>query len=63
MPHCAGRAGPNACRNLWRRFNSRPIGVFTMSVSDNNIDLTYLLQWDSLADWEKTWGAFVPDKE
>ena len=32
------------------------------SVNSNN-DLTYLLAWESLAEREKRWGAFMSDPE
>ena len=48
---------------IWQRFNIRPVGFWTTLIGDNNNDLTYLLEWDSLAQREESWNAFVADKE
>ena len=53
----------NHTLKLWERFNIRPVGFWTTLVGDNNNDLTYLLEWDSLAQREESWNAFVADKE
>lgn len=53
----------NHTLKLWERFNIRPVGFWTTLVGDNNNDLTYLLEWDSLAQREQSWNAFVADKE
>lgn len=48
---------------LWKKHGIRQIGFWTVVVGDSNQDLYYLLQWDSLAEREKLWGAFMSDPE
>ena len=49
--------------NLWDKHGIRQAGFFTTVVGESNQDLTYLLEWDSLADRDKKWTAFVTDPE
>ena len=53
----------NYTLKIWERFDIKPTGFWTTLVGDNNNDLTYLLEWDSLADREQKWNAFIADKE
>ncbi len=53
----------NHTLKLWQRFNIRPVGFWTTLIGENNNDLTYLLEWDSLAQRETAWNAFIADKE
>jgi NIPSNAP protein len=46
---------------LWERHGIRQAGFWTVLVGDSNQDLYYLLQWESLAEREKKWGAFMTD--
>ncbi len=48
---------------LWERHGIRQAGFWTTLIGDSNHDLTYLLQWESLAEREKRWGAFMADPE
>lgn len=48
---------------IWERHGIRQAGFWTVLVGDSNQDLYYLLQWDSLAEREKKWGAFMADPE
>ena len=48
---------------LWEKHGIRPVGFFTTLVGQSNQDLTYLLQWDSMAEREKKWTAFQSDQE
>lgn len=48
---------------LWERHGIQQAGFFTTLVGESNHDLTYFLQWDSLADREKKWGGFMSDPE
>lgn len=68
--HCA----PNRLPALLERFRSttltfferygiRQIGFWTTIVGPDNHALTYLLQWDSLADRETRWNAFQADPD
>ena len=48
---------------LWKKHGIRPAGFWTVAIGGSNQDLYYLLQWESLAEREKTWGAFMSDPE
>jgi len=53
----------NHTLKIWKRFDIRQAGFWTTLVGENNNDLTYLLEWESLADREQKWNAFIADKE
>ena len=48
---------------IWDRHGIKQAGFFTTLIGESNMDLTYLLEWDSLADREKKWNAFQADPE
>ena len=48
---------------LWDKHGIRQAGFFTTLVGESNQELTYLLAWESLAEREKKWTAFVNDPE
>ena len=48
---------------IWERHGIKQAGFWTVLVGDSNQDLYYLLEWESLADREKKWGAFQVDPE
>lgn len=48
---------------IWDKHGIRQAGFFTTVVGDSNQDLTYLLEWDSMADRDKKWTAFQTDPE
>ncbi len=48
---------------LWERHGIRQAGFWTTVIGDSNQDLHYLLAWESLAEREKKWGAFMADPE
>ena len=48
---------------LWQRHGIRQTGFWTVLVGDSNQDLYYLLAWDSLAEREAKWSAFMADAE
>ena len=48
---------------LWEKHGIKQAGFFTTLVGQSNQELTYLLAWDSMADREKKWGAFMADPE
>jgi hypothetical protein len=48
---------------IWERHGIKQAGFWTVLVGDSNQDLYYLLEWESLADREKKWGAFQADLE
>ena len=47
--------------SIWEKHGIRPVGFWTVLVGDGSNHLHYLLAWDSLADREKKWSAFVTD--
>jgi hypothetical protein len=49
--------------DLWKRHGIRQAGFWTVLVGESNQDLYYLLAWDSLAEREKKWAAFMADPE
>jgi hypothetical protein len=48
---------------IWERHGIRQAGFWTTLVGESNQQLTYMLAWDSLAEREKRWAAFVSDQE
>lgn len=48
---------------IWERIGIRPVGFWKTLVGPSNNDLTYLLEWTSLAEREKLWALFLADPE
>jgi hypothetical protein len=48
---------------LWEKHGIRQAGFFTTLVGESNHELTYMLAWESLAEREKKWTAFMTDPE
>jgi hypothetical protein len=48
---------------IWEKHGIKQAGFFTTLIGENNQQLVYFLQWESLADREKKWGAFMVDQE
>jgi hypothetical protein len=48
---------------IWERFNIRQAGFWTVEIGDSNGDLYYLLEWETLAERERIWSAFITDPE
>jgi len=46
---------------LWEKHGIRQAGFWTVVVGTSNHDLYYLLAWESLAEREKKWNAFMTD--
>lgn len=46
---------------LWEKHGIRPIGFWTTLIGESSNELTYILQWESLADRETKWTAFQND--
>jgi len=46
---------------IWEKHGIRQAGFWTVHVGDGNNDLHYLLAWESLAEREKVWEAFLAD--
>ena len=48
---------------LWEKHGIRQAGFFTTMIGESNQELIYLLAWESLAEREKKWSAFIADPE
>ena len=48
---------------IWERMGIRQAGFWTVAIGDNNHDLYYLLEWESLAEREAKFNAFMVDPE
>ena len=48
---------------IWERHGIKQAGFWTTLVGEFNPALTYMLQWESLAEREKKWNAFQADPE
>lgn len=48
---------------LWAKHGIRQAGFWTVAIGESNHDLYYLLQWESLAERERKWGAFMADPD
>ncbi|HXH43341.1 MAG TPA: NIPSNAP family protein [Bradyrhizobium sp.] len=48
---------------LWEKHGIKQAGFFTTLIGESNQELTYFLAWDSLADRETKWGAFMTDPD
>jgi hypothetical protein len=48
---------------IWEKHGIRQAGFWTTMIGESNQELTYLLAWESLAEREKKWAAFVSDPE
>ena len=49
--------------DLWKRRGIRQAGFWTVLVGESNQDLYYMLQWESMAEREQKFGAFMTDPE
>jgi hypothetical protein len=48
---------------LWSKHGIKQAGFFTTVLGQSNNELVYFLQWESLAEREQKWGAFMSDAE
>ncbi|MGI4847890.1 MAG: NIPSNAP family protein [Janthinobacterium lividum] len=46
---------------FWEHYGIKPVGFWTTLVGNSNQTLTYMLEWESLAQRETVWGAFSRD--
>jgi hypothetical protein len=53
----------SATLRIWERHGIRQAGFWTTIVGESNHELTYLLAWESLAEREQKWTAFLADPE
>jgi hypothetical protein len=68
--HCVPGRLPDLLRRfaditlkLWDKHGIRQAGFFTTVVGESSNDLTYMLQWESLAERETKFAAFARDPE
>lgn len=62
LPNLLARFQNHTLR-IWERHGIRQAGFWTTLVGNSSTDLTYLLAWQSLAEREDKWPAFVADPE
>ncbi len=48
---------------IWERYGIRQAGFWTTLVGPDSSTLTYFLAWESLAEREAKWNAFIVDPE
>lgn len=48
---------------IWEKHGIKQAGFWTTLIGESNQTLYYLLAWESLAEREKKWGAFMVDPE
>lgn len=48
---------------IYRRLGIKTIGVWTVAIGEANDQLIYMLEWESLAEREQKWSAFIQDEE
>jgi hypothetical protein len=53
----------NTTLALWQKHGIRQAGFWTTLIGHSNHELTYLLEWESLAERETKWNAFISDPE
>ena len=52
-----------ATLRIWQKHGIRQAGFWTTMIGEFNHELTYLLAWESLAEREQKWSAFISDPE
>lgn len=62
MPALLQRFENNTVK-IWGRMGIRLVGFWTTLVGQSNQQLTYMFAWQSLAEREKLWSAFLADPE
>ncbi len=48
---------------IWARHGIRQVGFWTTLIGSSNQELTYMLAWESLAERETKWTAFMNDPD
>lgn len=68
--HCAPGRLPALLRRfendtlrLFEKHGIQQLGFWTVAIGESNNDLFLILQWESLAEREQKFGAFVKDPE
>ena len=53
----------NTTLDMWKTRGIKQVGFWTTLIGDSNMELTYMLAWESLAKREQKWNAFMADPE
>jgi hypothetical protein len=53
----------NETLRIWEKHGVRQAGFWTTLIGKSSQEITYMLAWDSLAEREKRWSAFLADPE
>ena len=56
---CCSSASRTHTLKIWDKHGIKQAGFWTVLIGDGNNDLHYLLAWESLAEREKKWNAFM----
>ena len=48
---------------IWERHGIRQAGFWTYLVGPSSVELVYMLAWESMAERETKWNAFVADPD
>src|SRR2546430_623927 len=51
----------NETLRIWEKHGIRQAGFWTTLIGKSSQEITYMLAWDSMAEREKRWGAFLAD--
>ena len=51
----------NDTLRIWEKHGIRQVGFWTTLIGTSSQEITYMLAWDSMADREKRWSAFLSD--
>jgi hypothetical protein len=62
LPNLLARFQNHTLR-IWEKHGIRQAGFWTTMIGESNNELTYLLAWESLAERETKWAAFMADPE
>lgn len=62
LPNLLARFSNHTLR-IWEKHGIKQVGFWTTVVGPNSNDLTYMLAWESMADREAKWNAFMTDEE
>jgi hypothetical protein len=53
----------NETLRIWEKHGIRQAGFWTTLIGNSSQEITYMLAWDSMAEREKRWAAFLADPE
>ncbi len=53
----------NQTLKFWEKHGIRQAGFWTTLIGQSHLQLIYMLVWESMAEREKRWNAFIEDPE